>query len=76
MCLQLGEELHRDLERVSFVLPDSDSEGEADSFTAQMTGTQLFELYLCLNEFAGLKHHLPPRYLFFFSTNLGLGIWM
>ena len=60
---QLGEDVRRDLEHVTFMLPETEADDERDTFTNQMMGTQLFELYLSLNEFVKFKQHLPPAYV-------------
>ena len=61
--LQLGDDVRRDLEHVTFMLPENESDDDKDAFTNQMMGTQLFELYLCLNEFTQFKRHLPLAYV-------------
>merc|ERR550532_263005 len=46
----LGDDLNRELEKVSFVVPDV-TESTSPQVSAQQMGTNLFELYLSLQEF-------------------------
>lgn len=58
--LQLGDDVSRDLQQVSFVLLENDGEEDDE---AEALAKHLFELYFALHEFASFRRHLKHQYV-------------